>query len=168
MTQPLRMDTRPVLKTLEKQNNKRADWNTLPFSRSSGWKCVHAQKLSEYDGGGNHSVYIDVINEDGQRIAKPNVSIEFGWGDGPRIANFEKPEWEPGANYMLSAGMNSSCTIKGHFPSDIVTNLLGESGHTSYYVVFQFQSKATLPANDDTIAEIKRKVAELQLLVDKL
>lgn len=167
MTEPLRMDTRPILKTLEKPDNKRADWEIIPFSRGSGWKCVHVQKLSEFDGGGNHNVYIDVLNEDGQRIARPSVLVEFGWGDGPRITYFEKPEWEPGANYMLSAGMDSRCAIKTNFPSDLVVDLLGEHGHTSYYVVFQFQSEATLPSSN-TIAEIKRKLQELQLLVNEL
>lgn len=167
MVAPLRMDARPVLKALEKPNNPRATgWKITPFSGDRGWRCVHVQKLSPEDGGGNHSVYIDVINEDGQRIAKPNVLVEFGFGSGNSIAYFEKPQWEPNANFVIGAGVNAHCLIKGNFPSDLVRNLQGENGHTCYYLVFQFCEGDTKP--ESNIEKIKRLFAELKPLIEGL
>ena len=137
---------------------------------------MHVHKLAVDESQGNHNVYIDVIDETGQRIAHPNVTVSFGWtGSTTQTTIFEKPEWEPGANFMLTAGENAWCAIGGN--SDIVNGLLGEAGHTSYYIVFQRQSAAvvTPPHQPEMVSvpaslidDIKAKSAALQEAIARL
>lgn len=179
MTTPLRMDTRRVLRTLEKPNNPPAQWDIVRSTAIDAWRCVHVEKLSDEDNQGNHCVYVDVIDKTGQRIAKPNVKLDYGWGGITLDTAFEKPAWEPGANFTMSAGMNAWCSIGN---GDIVQGLRGEHGHTSYYVVFQLQKAGqvtppvvTPPTQPGTInvpvnviLEVEQRLKQLQQAVDKL
>jgi hypothetical protein len=166
MTAPLRMDTTPVLSRLQKPNNPPGDWKTLPSKSISAYRCVHVQKLDEYDGGGNHNVYVDVIDENGNRIDKPGVALTFGWGGEHQSTFFEKPAPEPGANFMLSAGMDAWCHVDG---GDIVEALMGENGHTSYYVVFQYQTaKPVTPPSDSDIGFVTISKRNLRGLLNRL
>jgi hypothetical protein len=143
---------------------------------------VHVQQLERFDGGDNHSVYVDVINTSGQHIASPNVKVEFGYGSEVKTTIFEKPEWEPGANFVLGAGANAWCRIAG-FPSDTVQDLYSGYGHTSYYVVFQLQTigditqpepppvvqpPGTTNVSVDVILEIEKRLAELTTAIHNL
>jgi len=173
----MNLNTRQYLRQLEKANNPLFDgWNITPVTSIDKWRCVHVHKLAVEESQGNHNVYIDVIDETGQRIAHPNVTVSFGWtGSATQTTVFEKPEWEPGANFMLTAGENAWCAIGND--SDIVNGLLGEAGHTSYYVVFQKQSAAvvTPPHQPEMVSvpvslinDIKAKSAALQEAIARL
>lgn len=179
MTLPLRADTRPVLRTLEKPNNPPAQWDIVRSTAIDVWRCVHVHRLPDDDNQGNHCVYVDVIDKNGQRIAKPGVVVKWGWGGEHQTAVFEKPAWEPGANFTMSAGMDAWCSVGS---GDIVRGLRGEHGHTSYYVVFQLQSVGqvtppvvtppTLPGTINVpmavILEIEERTRQLAAAVDKL
>lgn len=165
------------MRPLEKPDNPLFDgWNITPAKASDKWCCVYARKLSDAENEGSHNVYIDVIDESGQRIAHPNVTVSFGWtGSATQSTIFEKPAWEPGANFMLTAGENAWCSIGND--SDIVNGLLGEAGHTSYYIVFQRQSvgEVTAPHQPEMITvpvslinDIKAKSAALQEAIARL
>ena len=76
---------------------------------------------------------------------------------------------------MLTAGEDAWCAIGGN--SDIVNGLLGEAGHTSYYVVFQRQSAAvvtpphqpnTVIVPMDVILDVEKKLKDLQEAVQRL
>jgi len=173
----MNLDTRRYLRQLEKADNPLFDgWSITPVTSIDKWRCVHVHRLAVEESQGNHNVYIDVINEDGQRIAHPSVTVSFGWtGSATQTTVFEKPEWEPGANFMLTAGENAWCAIGND--SDIVNGLLGEAGHTSYYIVFQRQSagEVTAPHQPEMVTvpvslinDIKAKVQGLQEAVEKL
>ena len=174
----MNLDTRRYLRQLEKPDNPLFDgWSVTPVTSIDKWRCVHVHKLELDENQGSHNVYVDVIDESGQRIAHPNVTVSFGWtGSTTQTTIFEKPEWEPGANFMLTAGENAWCAIGGN-DSDIVNGLLGEAGHTSYYVVFQRRSAAvvTPPHQPEMVSvpaslidDIKAKVQDLQEAVEKL
>ena len=158
----MNLDTRRYLRQLEKANNPLFDgWNITPVTSIDKWRCVHVHKLAVEESQGNHNVYIDV---------------SFGWtGSTTQTTIFEKPEWEPGANFMLTAGEDAWCAIGGN--SDIVNGLLGEAGHTSYYIVFQRQSAGevtpphqpnTVIVPMDVILDIEAKAKALQEAVQRL
>ncbi len=171
----MNLDTRRYLRQLEKADNPLFDgWNITPTRAIDKWRCVHVHRLAVEESQGNHNVYIDVLDINGQRIAHPNVTVSFGWtGSTTQTTIFEKPAWEPGANFMLTAGENAWCSIGND--SDIVNGLLGEAGHTSYYIVFQRQSKTTVPQKPNTITvsmdvilDIERRLAELTTAIHGL
>ena len=149
----MNLDTRRYLRQLEKPDNPLFDgWNITSVTSIDKWRCVHVHKLELDENQGSHNVYVDVLDETGQRIAHPNVTVSFGWtGSATQTTIFEKPAWEPGANFMLTAGENAWCSIGND--SDIVNGLLGEAGHTSYYIVFQRQSagEVTAPHQPNTV-----------------
>ncbi len=174
----MNLNTRQYLRQLEKPDNPLFDgWSITPVTSTDKWRCVHVHRLAVEESQGNHNVYIDVIDETGQRIAHPNVTVSFGWtGSTTQSTIFEKPEWEPGANFMLTAGENAWCAIGGN-DSDIVNGLLGEAGHTSYYVVFQKQSAAvvtpphqpnTVIVPMDVILDVEKKLKALQEAIARL
>lgn len=167
----MNLDTRQYLSKLEKADNPLFDgWSVTPATSIDKWRCVHVHRLVVEESQGNHNVYIDVLDETGQRIAHPNVTVSFGWtGSATQTTIFEKLEWEPGANFMLTAGENAWCAIGND--SDIVNGLLGEAGHTSYYIVFQRQSAGEVTAPHqpnmisvpmDAILEVEKKLKDLQ------
>ncbi len=167
----MNLDTRKYLRTLERENNSlAANWNITPTKAISKWRCVHVHKLADNENQGNHNVYVDLIDESGQRIAHPAEKLYFGWsGSATHSTEFEKPEWEPGANFMLTAGEYAWCQIGTG--SDIVNDLLGEAGHTSYYIVFQRQNSDVVTAPHqpntvivpmDVILDIRLKLKALQ------
>ena len=173
----MNLDARRYLRQLEKPDNPLFDgWNITPTRAIDKWRCVHVHRLAVEESQGNHNVYIDVIDETGQRIAHPNVTVSFGWeGSATQTTVFEKPEWEPGANFMLTATENAWCAISGE--SDIVNELLGEAGHTSYYIVFQRQSvgEVTAPHQPNTVVvpmdvilDVEDKLRKLQEAVSLL
>jgi roadblock/LC7 domain-containing protein len=156
---------------LEKANNPLFDgWSITPVTSIDKWRCVHVHKLELDENQGSHNVYVDVIDESGQRIAHPSVTVSFGWtGSTTQTTIFEKPEWEPGANFMLTAGEYAWCAIGND--SDIVNGLFGEAGHTSYYIVFQRQNSDvvtephqpnTVIVPMDVILDIRMKLKALQ------
>ena len=173
----MNLDTRKYLRTLERENNSlAANWNITPTKAISKWRCVHVHKLADNENQGNHNVYVDVVDEAGQRIAHPSEKLYFGWsGSEKHSTEFEKPEWEPGANFMLTAGEYAWCQVGTG--SDIANDLLGEAGHTSYYIVFQRQSAGEVTAPHqpntvvvpmDVILDIRMKLKALQDAVGML
>ena len=172
----MNLDTRKYLRLLEQPNNPQAEWNITPTLAIDKWRCVHVHRLAVEESQGNHNVYIDVLDTTGQRIAHPSVTVSFGWtGSATQTTIFEKPQWEPGANFMLTAGENAWCAIGND--SDIVNGLLGEAGHTSYYIVFQRQSAGEVTAPHqpntvivpmDVILDVEEKLKDLQEAVAQL
>lgn len=172
----MNLDTRQYLRLLEQPNNPQAEWNITPTSAIDKWRCVHVHRCTKAEADGDHNVWIDLTDINGQRIAHPNVTVSFGWtGSATQTTFFEKPAWEPGANFMLTAGENAWCAIGND--SDIVNGLFGEAGHTSYYIVFQRQSagEVTAPHQPEMVTvpvslinDIKAKVQELQEAVREL
>jgi hypothetical protein len=111
------------------------------------WKVIKVYHLSPAENHGNHNVYVDMLDEDGNRIygAKARATWQGGQGE----VTIDKPENEPGTNFPLWKHQVTTAEGLG-LPSDRVANL--HSGHPdepgpppggntlfhhSFYVVFQ-------------------------------
>jgi hypothetical protein len=127
------------------------------------WKVIKVHHLSPEENHGNHNIYVDLLDEDGNRIygAKARMTWEGGQGE----ATIDKPENEPGTNFPLWKYQVG--TVEGvGLPSDKATNL--HSGHPdepgppawgntlfhhSFYVVFQRKIKDGEPPKENSVIE---------------
>lgn len=125
------------------------------------WKVVGVHHLTPDENRSNHHVYVDVLDEAGERITGPNVWIGWTW-EGRRDdepANpvpADKPAAEPAGNIAVFKGQRVSVWVKGtsadaQDKSDRVEGVHTEHpdepladgtlwntiGHHSFYVVFQ-------------------------------
>ncbi len=127
------------------------------------WRVIKVYHLSPAENHGNHNVYVDLLDEDGNRIygAKARMTWQGGQGE----ATIDKPENEPGTNFPL--WKHQVGTVEGvGLPSDKVVNL--HSGHPdepgppawgntlfhhSFYVVFQRKIKDGEPPPENSVIE---------------
>jgi len=126
------------------------------------WKVIKVHHLSPVENHGNHNVYVDLLDKDGNRIygAKARATWQGGQGE----VTIDKPENEPGTNFPL--WKHQVCTAEGlGLPSDKVVNLHSghpdEAGppawgntlfHHSFYVIFQRTIKeGELPQENSVI-----------------
>jgi hypothetical protein len=111
------------------------------------WKVIKVHHLSPVENHANHNVYVDLLDEDGNRIYGAKALMTWQGGQGE--ATIDKPENEPGTNFPLWKHQVGAVEGVG-LPSDKVTNLHSghpdEAGppawgntlfHHSFYVVFQ-------------------------------
>jgi CRP-like cAMP-binding protein len=111
------------------------------------WRLIEARWEDEQQAGGKHHIYVDVLDESGNRIVGQPVTVF--WGDGNYTAPLEdKPAPDLGYNYqMYASGYAYNVKIEG-LPSDIVRGAgMGDLRdrfkgiHTSYYFVYQRATK---------------------------
>ncbi len=136
-------------------------------SGAAPFRCIGIHHLTPDENAGNHHVFLDVLDEQGQRIRQEQ--IEWTWGarrldeQAPSSITIDKPDREPGTNIPMNWAQTISVSVKGEL-SDRVTNLhtrhpaeigdpdcRAEAGgtvpapggntrdHHSFYVVFQRQ-----------------------------
>jgi hypothetical protein len=117
------------------------------------WKCIKVHHLAPEENQGNHHVYIDVLDENDQRVYGTQISIK--WPTGSGIGTIDKPATEAGTNFPLWKNQVVEIKVIGR-PSDSVAGLhTGHpnegSGNTlyhhSFYVVFK---RTTYDAGDQT------------------
>ena len=127
------------------------------------WKVIRVHHLSAVENHGNHNVFLDLLDEDGNRIygAKALATWQGGQGE----VTIDKPENEPGTNFPV--WKHQVCTVEGvGLPSDKVTNLHSghpdEAGppawgntlfHHSFYVIFQRTIKDGEPPQENSVIE---------------
>ncbi len=121
------------------------------------WKIIGVHHLTPEENSGNHHLYLEVLNSDGDRI-KPVAWISWGW-EGQRSdesaspARGDKPDSEPIANIGIGwgqiieascAGRNSvfgtdglSDKVKGIHTNHPDEDQGNTQGHHSFYVCFQ-------------------------------
>ena len=135
--------------------NLDAPWaHVLKIDASLGqqvWRCVLIHHLTGIENGGNHHVYVDLIDSDGKPLVNPPQMLGWTWvgkrGDEPaNDVRFDKAPPEPGANIPLGKGQVASVWIRGGL-SDVVAGLRTDPSvddepgnstfHHSTYVVFQ-------------------------------
>ncbi|HEX9924358.1 MAG TPA: carboxypeptidase-like regulatory domain-containing protein [Anaerolineae bacterium] len=129
------------------------------------WKVIGIHHLLPEENRGNHHVYMEALDENGQRI-RPVAWADFTW-EGRRPdeqagpVQLDKPDNEPAGNIALHDGQKVTVWVRGlnrdgADKSDQVGNLdivlpdepgpSGELwnsiGHHSFYVVFQRTLKA--------------------------
>ncbi|MFN3981243.1 MAG: hypothetical protein ACK4SA_12750, partial [Caldilinea sp.] len=107
------------------------------------WRLIEVRWEDEVQSAGKHHIYVDVMDENGNRIVGQPVTVF--WGDGSYTAALEdKPAPDYGFNYqMYAAGYAYNVKVEG-LPSDVLRGAgMGDLEnrfrgiHTSYYLVYQ-------------------------------
>lgn len=118
-----------------------------------GWSVVGYWHLSPEQNGGNHNVYVDLLDENGDLMQPNSCLLRFTW-DGmtpeetPAPIPFDKLAPEPGANFPVYLGQVCSIWIEDDpiINSDQVDNLRCDLpdegggntyGHHSFYIVYR-------------------------------
>lgn len=137
------------------------------------WRVIGIHHLTPLENWGNHHIYVDALDLNGNRVRNPIGWVGWTWDD--RHANepalpipVDKPDYEPGANIAVGKNQIISVWMEGRNPdgrdrSDKVSAmrtthpdeplpdgaLHNTWGHHSFYVVFQETVKqpADLPAH---------------------
>lgn len=125
------------------------------------FRCIGVHHLLPGENGGNHNIFLDVLDQAGNRIQR--AEIFWGWegmraGETPRPAVVDKPANEPGTNISLNYGqtvyLSADMPAFSDHPSDSVSGLHTRHpdetpgntlGHHSFYVVFQLRDVGTSP-----------------------
>lgn len=84
------------------------------------WRVIRVHHLTPEENHGNHHLYLDVLDEDGQRMFGAQVLIS--WEGGQQVVTIDKPQGEPGANFPMWKWQICAAEALG-LPSDRVTNL---------------------------------------------
>lgn len=118
----------------------------LPPGITHYWRCIGIHHLAGSENMGNHHVYADVLDEDGQRINGARLILKQSEAP-PLFAVIDKPPHEPGTNFPLWSTMRATVAVHDDdLPSEEVCDLrtdhadegVGNTwGHHSFYVVFQ-------------------------------
>lgn len=102
------------------------------------WKVVRADFENPQEGGGRHHIYIEVLDENGERLV--GQQVEVFWPDGSTIVVTEdKPAPEYAANFPMYSDLGGySVRIPGGL-SDTVTGMGLPWGrmHVVYKIIFQ-------------------------------
>ncbi len=107
------------------------------------WRLVEVRWEDEVESAGKHHIYVDVMDENGNRVQGQPVTVF--WGDGSYTAALEdKPAPDYGFNYqMYAAGYAYNVKVEG-LPSDVLRGAgMGDLQnrfhgiHTSFYLIYQ-------------------------------
>jgi hypothetical protein len=88
------------------------------------WKCIKIHHLTPEENNGNHNVFVDVVDENDQRVYGTRVSLK--WPTGSGIGTIDKPPEEAGTNFPLWKNQVVEIEVIGR-PSDRVIGL--HTGH---------------------------------------
>ena len=111
------------------------------------WKLIDARWADEQESQGRHHIYVEVLDENGNRIVGQPVFV--WWGDGNFTGDVEdKTPPDYGFNYMMYAAGNAyNIKVEG-MPSDIVYGAgMGDLDrpdwgiHTSIYLTYRKATK---------------------------
>jgi hypothetical protein len=140
------------------------------------WRVIGIHHLYPRENFGNHHVYLEAVDENGQRIKNPYAWAGWTWegrqpGQRADPVILDKPPYEAAGNIALHIQQTVEVWIKGlsptaNEPSDHVANLhtrhpdepledgslLNSIGHHSFYVVFQRSRKGPPPVDDGVIS----------------
>lgn len=112
------------------------------------WRVVRVHHLTPDENHGNHHVYLDALDEAGQRLFGAQARIT--WSGGEQVVTIDKPANEPGTNFPMWKWQVVAVEMQG-LPSDKVTNLhTGHpdeppgTGNTLFHHSFQVDFKRTL------------------------
>jgi CRP-like cAMP-binding protein len=109
----------------------------------SYWRLVEARWANESEAGGGHSIFVDVVDEGGNRLV--GQSVEIRWESGNlTVTTEDKPINEYAANFPMYNTLGSYVVSVAGLPSDLVAGLgLGSieqpdfKVHTCFYLTFQ-------------------------------
>ena len=130
----------------------------VPEGATHYWRVIGVHHLTGAENMGNHHIYCDVLDEQGQRINGARL-VMFQENTPPAFAVVDKPAVEPGTNFPLWKADKATVAVTwpeddplpseqvfglstGH-PDEEVGNTLF---HHSFYVVFQ---RTKIPAEGE-------------------
>lgn len=91
---------------------------------ASYWRAVRVHHLTPEENHGNHHIFLDALNEAGNRVSGAKARV--AWPGGEQTITVDKPLNEPGANFPLWKWQVASVQMLD-LPSDQVVNL--HTGH---------------------------------------
>lgn len=144
----LAWDSRPV-PVAEESAEKPPVWDSrlddlqidiTPAGAQSGqsyWKVMAAEFQNDQEGGGRHHIFIEVLDESGERIV--GQPIEVLWSNGSATVYTEdKPAPEFAANFPMYGNLGGySLRIPGLSETVTGMGLPGGKQHVVYNVIFQ-------------------------------
>ncbi len=84
------------------------------------WRVRRVHHLGPQENGGRHHIYLDAVDEAGQRVY--NSQAKITWEGGEFTVTVDKPTSEPGANYPMYKWQTCTVVMLGA-PSDAVHGL---------------------------------------------
>ena len=116
------------------------------------WRAVRVHHLTPEENGGRHHIFLEVLDEAGERLF--GAQLRVTWDGQEEVVIAEKPLNEPGANFPTFGGQECAVEVLGlpvqTLPSDRVVNLHSDHldeppgntrFHHSFSVVFQRTTK---------------------------
>ncbi len=119
------------------------------------WRVIGVHHLTPEENGSRHNAFVEVLDEQGNRVRDPNLKIGWTWegrSEPDLTTPLDKPDHEPVGDIPIQKGMRLTLWLVGDGrPSERVANLHFEHpdertaageiwnsfGHHSFYVVFQ-------------------------------
>ncbi|MGC8878882.1 MAG: hypothetical protein ACP5R2_06645 [Anaerolineae bacterium] len=140
------------------QNDAAAYGVTIKRAPAAAMRCIGVHHLTSPENRGNHHVYLDVLDEDGERLT--GAIVLYTWqgrqGD-PLQVICDKPANEPAANIPLYPGQvvtlwvdtgqlsGASDQVSGIHTAHPDEDTGNTRYHHSFYVVFQLRTAQTPP-----------------------
>jgi hypothetical protein len=109
----------------------------------SYWRLVDMRWQNEAEAGGGHSIFVDVLDENGGRIVGQPVEIRWVGGS-LTVTTEDKPPPEYGTNFPMYNTLGSYSVSLPGLPSDTAVGLgLGTAEqpdfkvHTNFFLIFK-------------------------------
>jgi CRP-like cAMP-binding protein len=107
------------------------------------WRLIKARWQNQQESGNDHTIYIEVLDEDGGRL--PGQQVEVRWQDGSLALTTEnKPAYEYPTNFPMYNCLGSYSVRVSGLPSDAIEGLgMGTAEqphftiHTNFFLTFQ-------------------------------
>lgn len=135
------------------------------------WKVIGIHHLLPTENRGDHHVYLEALDETGNRIHEPLVWATSQFGSIREPVKLEKPAGEPAGNIPMYAGNTYAASIRGlslnaadksdrverlhtnHPDEQLPPDGLGgnTNGHHSFYVVFQRTKNTGVGADPEPV-----------------
>jgi hypothetical protein len=85
------------------------------------WKVILVHHLTPEENRGGHNIFVDVIDENDQRVY--GTRIQFSWQTGSGIGIVDKPPNEPGTNFPMWKNQICEIEVANGLASDRVVGL---------------------------------------------
>lgn len=124
------------------------------------WRIVGIHHLTGPENHGQHHLFVEVLNDQGERIQNSQVTVRRN-DQPPALLTLDKPAHEPGTNTHMHFNDNLSITVNWEgLPSETAFGFHTRHddddppgttrGHHSYYIVFQKSAGVTDQPSDPT------------------
>jgi hypothetical protein len=145
------------------------------------WRVIGVHHLLPSENGGDHTILVEALDEQGNRIRQGKVWAARTWennADPPEAKALDKGPSDPaGCDFPMNFGQTNSVWIQGDHrnandPSERVEKIHtrhddepdgNTRGHHSFYVAFQRTRKAPTVLDEDAVLKAARKLLAEQV-----